>query len=175
MTGFSAADQPIKSTTITNNETRQRFFNNPGDELTTSAISSTDSATGWTGNSFWSDHQGNPLYAGVDGSSASQNSSDDTPTIPIIGDVMNTLLDIVDFAFSAMGTLMGFIGSSVGFTAINTDGYSHSTVSMEVAVNIKANMVNVIYASAMENSILIKIRKNDTFPLMNKLNINITF
>ena len=75
------------------------------------------------------------LYAGSDGSGANLDSSDDTPTIPVIGDVMNTLFDIIDFAFSAMGSLMSFVGSSVGFTAINTEGYAKSTVSMEVAVN----------------------------------------
>ena len=135
MTGFDAVAQPIKSTTLTRNETRQRFFNNPGDEDSTLPITSTDSVTGWTANPLWVDHTGMALYAGVDGSDASLKSSDDTPTIPVIGDVMNTIFDVIDFAFSAIGTLMSFVGSSVGFTAINTEGYANSTVSMEVAVN----------------------------------------
>lgn len=138
MTGFNAVPQPIKSTTLTHTETQQRFFTDPGNSDTTQPITSTDAITGWsadTANPLWVDHSGMALYAGVDGNGASLKSSDDTPTIPVIGDVMNTLFDIIDWAFSAMGSLMSFVGSSVGFTAINTDGYANSTVSMEVAVS----------------------------------------
>jgi len=135
MTGFDAVTQPIKSTTLTRNETRQRFFSNPGDEDSTLPITSTDNLTGWAANPLWVDHTGTALYAGVDGSDAYLNSSEDTPTIPVIGDVMNTIFDVIDFAFSAIGTLMSFVGSSVGFTAINTEGYANSNISMEVAVN----------------------------------------
>ncbi len=138
MTGFDAVDQPIKSTTLTRNETGRRFLTNPGDENSTLPITATDSTTGWTSgsaNPLWVDHTGMVLYSGVDGNGANLESSDDTPTIPVIGDVMNTLFDIIDFAFSAIGDLMSFVGSSVGFTAINTEGYAKSTVSMEVAVN----------------------------------------
>jgi len=135
MTGFDAVAQPIKSTTLTQSETRQRFFNNPGDEDSTLPITATDSGTGWIANPLWVDHTGTALYAGVDGSEASLSSSDDTPTLPVVGDVMNTIFDVIDFAFSAIGSLMSFVGSSVGFTAINTDGYANSTISMEVAVN----------------------------------------
>ncbi len=138
MTGFNAVAQPIKSTALTHAETQQRFFTEPGNSDTVQPITSTDATTGWsagTANQFWVDHTGAPLYAGVDGSGSSLSSSDDTPTIPVIGDVMNTLFDIIDWAFSAIGSLMSFVGSSVGFTAINTEGYANSTVSMEVAVN----------------------------------------
>lgn len=138
MTGFDAADQPIKSTTLTRQETRQRFLTAPGDEKSTLPITSTDSATGWTAskaNPLWVDHTGKRLYSGVDGSGASLKSSEETPTLPVVGDVMNTLFDIIDFAFSAIGDLMKFVGSSVGFTAINTQGYAKSSTSMKVAVN----------------------------------------
>ena len=109
MTGFNAVPQPIKSTTLTRNETQQRFFTDPGNSDTTQPITSTDAMTGWsasTANPLWVDHTGMALYAGVDGSGSSLKSSDDTPTIPVIGDVMNTLFDIIDWAFSAMGSLM---------------------------------------------------------------------
>ncbi len=138
MSGFDAADQPIKSITFTQQETKQRFLTNPGDETTTQEITSTDASSGWTAanaNPLWRDHTGTALYSGADGSAATLESSEDTPTLPVVGDVMNTLFDIIDFAFSAIGDLMSLVGSSVGFTAINTQGYVKSTTSMEVAVN----------------------------------------
>ncbi len=138
MTGFDAVAQPIKSTTLTRNETRQRFFTDPGNSETTQPITSTDAITGWSAsaaNPLWVDHTGMALYAGVDGSDASLSSSNDTPSLPVVGDVIDTIFEVIDFAFSAIGSLMSFVGSSVGFTAINTEGYAISTVSMEVAVN----------------------------------------
>lgn len=135
-TGFNAADQPIKSTAITNNEARRLFFNGPGTELDTLAITTTaNTSGGWTGNPFWQDHTGAPLYSGVNGAEAGQDSSDVTPNLPIVEQVVGTILRIFDFVFGAIGSLLGLGGSSVGFTAINPDGYSTSTVSMEVAVN----------------------------------------
>lgn len=138
MTGFSATSQPLKSTTRVRDETRQRFFTDPMDAANSLLIRSDDADTGWQiidRNRLWTDHNGNRLYSGLDGSAANVQSSEDTPTIPVIGDVMNTLLDIIDFAFSAIGSLMNFIGSSVGFTAINTDGYAKATTSLAVTSN----------------------------------------
>jgi len=137
MTGFNAVPQPVKSTALTHAETKQRFFTDPsnGDPANILPITDLDKTIAWNPNQLWVDHSGAPLYTGVDGSGSSLKSSEDTPTIPVIGDVMNTLFDIIDFAFSAIGSLMSFIGSSVGFTAINTDGYANSTVSMQVAVD----------------------------------------
>jgi hypothetical protein len=135
---FLAVPQPVKSTALTRNETKQRFFTDPGNGVTPSAIISTDSTTGWsagTANPLWVDHAGQPLYAGVDGASESLNSSEDTPTIPIIGDVMNTLFNVIDAGFSAIRSLMSFANSAVGFTAINSKGNAEATVSMQVAVN----------------------------------------
>ena len=135
MTGFSAASQPFKDTTRTRKETRRRFFSDVSDEEDTLKIVDTDGDTGWQlaeRNRLWTDHQGNALYTGVDGAGAGIQSSQPTPTIPVIGDVMNILFDIVDFAFSAIATIMNFIGSSVGFTAINTDGYAKASVAMAV-------------------------------------------
>jgi hypothetical protein len=136
--GFNAVDQPIKSTALTQSETQQRFFNGPGNGLAPSPITATDSTTGWTpatANPFWVDHTGQPLYAGVNGAGESINSSADTPTIPVIGDVMDTLLFVIDAGFSAVRSLMKLANSDVGFTAINTNGNAEATVSMQVAVN----------------------------------------
>jgi len=137
-TGFSAVTQPIKSTALTRNETAQRFFTDPGDGTAPTPITSTDSLTGWsaaTANPLWSDHTGAPLYAGVDGTAANLNSSASTPTLPVYGTVMDAIYDVIDFAASAIGTLLSVFNSSVGFTAINTDAYADATVSMQVAVN----------------------------------------
>lgn len=138
MTGFNAADQPIKSTAFTQQETLRRFFTAPGDENSTLPIAANDGTTGWTtgaANPLWSDHMGNRLYDGNVGGSNNLQTSEDTPTLPVVGDVMNILFDVIDFAFSAIGDLMSLVGSSVGFSAINTEGYVRSSLSTEVNVN----------------------------------------
>lgn len=138
MTGFSATSQPLKTVNRVRDETRRRFFTDPMDADNSLPIRFNDADTGWQiadRNRLWTDHKGNRLYSGLDGSAASVQSSEPTPTIPVIGDVMNSLLDIIDFAFSAIGSLMNFIGSSVGFTAINTDGYAKATSSLAVTSN----------------------------------------
>ena len=146
MTGFSAAKQPIKSLTRVKKETRRRFFTNIGDEeeALNRPIEDNDGNTGWLladRNRLWTDHEGRPLYSGTDGAGAALKSSESTPTLPIVGKVMNILFDIVDFAFSAIASLMNLLGSSVGFTAINTDGYAKATVSM--AVRSTPNFIDV--------------------------------
>ena len=156
MTGFNAAKQPMKSITRTKDETRRRFFTTVSDEqdaLNNRTIRDTDADTGWVladRNRLWTDHEGNVLYTGVDGAGANVQSSQPTPTIPVIGDVMNILFDIVDFAFSAIASLMNLLGSSVGFTAINTDGYAKSTVSM--AVRSTPDFIDVGYMKGTPNA-----------------------
>ena len=138
MSGFDAVDQPIKSRDDTRKESKQRFYTNPGNENTTTPILATDADTGWTAataNPLWTDHTGAPLYSGVDGAGWGLDSSDETPTIPVIGDIMNVLLKTIGFIFGAMGDLMSLVGSPVGFNAINTDGYAVSNESMKIAVN----------------------------------------
>jgi hypothetical protein len=137
MGGFTAFDLPVKDTTTTRNESKQRFYTNPGNETTTLPISSTDGATGWTtaaANSLWSDHKGNPLYSGTDGADFDLTSSSETPTLPIIGDVVNLLLQGIGLIFGVVGDLMSVIGSDVGFNAITTEGYATSQESMSVAI-----------------------------------------
>lgn len=125
--------QPLKNTARTKAEARRRFYTNPQDEL---PISNTDFTTDWTvgnRNQFWVDRRGNSLYTGVAGGTLL--SSEDTPTLPVIGDVMNLMMDILDWAFSAIGALLSFVGGSEGFTAINTNGYATSTTSLTVPIS----------------------------------------
>ena len=140
MTGFGDGDddkfivQPKKTVAQTQAETRRRFYTDPHDEL---PIRNTDFTTDWTAanrNQFWVDRRGNSLYTGVAGGNL--DSSEDTPTLPVIGDVMNLMLDILDWAFSAIGTLIGFVGGSQGFTAINTDGFAKSQTSLTVPISL---------------------------------------
>ena len=138
MTGFNSVSQPIKSTAQTQEETEKRFFTDPFREDTALEIRYNDYDTGWdetVRNRLWTNHKDEILYdATLPGASAAViNSSDATPTIPIVGDFMNILFDIIDFAFSALGDLMGLVGSSVGFTAINTDGYARATAAIPIA------------------------------------------
>lgn len=136
MGGFTAFDLPVKTTTDTRNESKKRFYSNPGNEDTTGLISSTDS-DGWSAadaNPLWTDHKGNRLYSGADGTDANLTSSSETPTLPIIGDVVNLLLKGIGLIFGVVGDLMGAIGSDVGFNAITTEGYATSQESMQVAI-----------------------------------------
>lgn len=130
--------QPVKSLAETHQETRQRFFTNPGTEATTLPITDTDADTGWTiasRNPLWTDHTGGRLYSGVDGAAASLQNSQATPTVPILGDIVQVISDGIGFIFEIFGDIVGLTGSSVGFDAINNDAYAQSTISMQVAVN----------------------------------------
>lgn len=143
MGGFEEADQPIKPRSVTARESRQRFFSRtdatltpaaPGDALEGALpITAYDGSTGWqlaSRNYSWTDHRGTPMYAGGVGGATSLVSSTDTPTLPVIGDVFDILIDVIATVFGAIGDLLGVLGSSVGFDAINTDGYAKSTVHM---------------------------------------------
>ncbi len=135
MGGFTQFDLPVKTTTQTQAEAEQRFYSNPGFATTTLPITSSDKSTGWTAgnkNPFWDDRSDTPLYAGVNGTGRSLTSSTDTPTIPIIGDAINILLQGIGIVFGVVGDLMGLIGSNVGFNAITTDGYATVNESMRV-------------------------------------------
>ena len=139
MSGFDAVDQPVKSTAQTRQESKKRFYTSIGTEETTSPITATDVAFVWDNdtsiNPLWKNHKGESLYAGVDGIQASLSSSTGTPTLPILGDVVNGLMDGIGIAFGLIGELLGAIKSSVGFNAINTNGYAEASASMQIAAN----------------------------------------
>jgi hypothetical protein len=138
MSGFTAADQPIKARWETRNESKQRFYRNPGTENTTFPILDADQAAPWDAdeaNPLWRNHRGQVLYAAEDGALASLDSSDDTPTIPVVGDIMNLLLDGIGVAFNLIGQLLGALQSPVGFNAINTNGYAVANESMKISAN----------------------------------------
>ena len=137
MSGFDAFDLPVKTTAITRNESKQRFYRKPGNETTTFDISSIDGAATWDGNDanpLWKDHQGTALYSGADGANANLTSSTNTPTIPVIGNVIDFLLQGIGVIFGVVGDLMALIGSEVGFNAITTQGYATSDESMSVRI-----------------------------------------
>ena len=135
--GFTAFELPTKTTAFTRNESKRRFYTAPGNEDTTLAIDSSDGTTGWdvdNANPLWKDHTGMRLYTGSDGSGNSLASSEETPTLPVIGDVVNIVLKGIGLVFGIVGDLMGLIGSNVGFNAITTEGYAVATDSMSVAL-----------------------------------------
>lgn len=145
MSGFNEAQQPFKSRNVTQSETRRRFFSRTDAALTPAdpaaavqgalTISAND-ASGWDAadaNRAWKDHRDLPMYTGGIGGSESLRSAEDTPVLPIIGDVLDILIDVVSVVFGAIGDLLGVLGSSVGFDAINTDGYAKATVHMTTA------------------------------------------
>jgi hypothetical protein len=137
MSGFNAFDLPVKTTAETRNESKRRFYTNPGNEDSTTPINYNDGITGWTAadaNPLWTDHKGNRLYSGVDGAGVNLTSSSETPTIPIIGDVVNFLLKGIGLIFGVVGDLMSAIGSDVKFNAITTKGYATADEVMSVAI-----------------------------------------
>ena len=137
MSGFEAFDLPVKTTSNTHNEAKRRFYTDPGTEFTTYPITDSDATIGWAGsrkNPLWKDHKGNSLYSGVDGIQSGLTSSTETPTLPVIGDVINLLLKGIGIIFGVVGDLMSLIGSDVGFNAITTEGYANVTESMQVRV-----------------------------------------
>ncbi len=127
---------PQKTEAATRNESRHRFFTAIGQE-NPPAITNTDSG-GWlevNRNPTWVDHRGRNIYAGNNGSSV-QKTDGGTPTVPVLGQALQLMIDVLDFAFSAVGKLVGLIcntNNCPGFTAMNTDGYSTSTVSVAAA------------------------------------------
>ncbi|NKB38267.1 MAG: hypothetical protein GKR93_14070 [Gammaproteobacteria bacterium] len=135
MSGFNAFELPVKTTTETLNESKQRFYTSPGTELTTPQITSMDGTTGWTvaqRNPFWDDRGNTPLYGGANGINANLTSSTDTPTLPVIGDIINLLLEGIGLIFGVVGDLMSLVGSDVKFNAITTEGYANVSESMSV-------------------------------------------
>lgn len=143
--GFTEFELPTKTTAFTREESKRRFYTNPGNEDTTLAIDSTDGTTGWAAddaNPLWKDHTGQRLYTGGDGSGNSLASSEETPTLPVIGDVVNIVLKGIGLVFGVVGDLMKLIGSDVGFNAITTEGYAVATESM--SVRLPANYRNLL-------------------------------
>ncbi len=141
---------PIKSAIATRKEARRRFFSDFS-EKNTLEITASDGGVGWQSdvkNQFWHDHRGLPLYDGSEAAGASLNTAAPTPTVPIIGDVLNIMLDVLDFAFSAIGSLLQFLGSNVGFSAINTDGYAKATVAVPVATSPAFINTKTLYGDA---------------------------
>jgi hypothetical protein len=132
-TGFvdgngSSLDNFSKTTEDTQREARNRFFSNPltGDDPT--PITNNDKGD-WSvddRNPLWTDHQGNPLVLDTFGD-APPTPSADTPDLTL--GFLTTILDVIRAITGAMAWVMGGLGSDVGFTMINTDGYSTSQVS----------------------------------------------
>lgn len=165
MGGFTQFQLPVKTTAITHAEARQRFYSTPGTAATTLPITSTDGTSNWnaaTRNVFWDDHKGNPLYTGTNGTGFALASSEETPTLPVIGDAINILLKGIGLIFGVVKDLMGLIGSDVGFNAVTTRGYATASESMQVAVppsyqRMIGNQGNLVYAdgSVPNNLILL--------------------
>ncbi len=142
MGGFNEAQQPFKSRSAVQAEARRRFFSRTdatltpaaADEVVQGALAITaDDDSDWDpvdANKSWTDHRGAAMYNGGVGGRQSLRSAEDTPTVPVIGDVFDIIIDVISVVFGAIGDFLGVLGSSVGFDAINTDGYAKGTVHM---------------------------------------------
>jgi Tfp pilus assembly protein PilV len=132
-TGFvngngNSLDNISKTTAQTQTEARRRFFSE-----TNTPISNGDKTGDWRKderNRLWTDHRGESLV--LDNfSDASPTPSAATPDLTF--GVLNLILDVISAITEAMAWALGAIGSDVGFTMINTDGYSKSQVSFPAA------------------------------------------
>ena len=126
---------PIKTVDETVDESRRRFFSK-----TDLPIRGDDAATGWTDvdrNPLWTDHRARRLW---DGSLDTPTPPDPTESTPdLTFGIMTAIIDIIDVIFEALASALGLIGD-VGFTAINTDGYSVSTV--QAIVNVPDGLID---------------------------------
>jgi hypothetical protein len=136
--------QPLKTSAQTQSESRLRFYGDPTNLLTntdTNGIGNTNTNL----NPLWFDHdatanggRGNPIIADASPDAVSGiNTNSPTPDIslPGIGSIMNTILDginVISGIFSSVISVLTGGSSSLGFNAINTNGYVQSTVNMQV-------------------------------------------
>ncbi len=123
--GFDNASQPVKSTSVTENEARQRFFSR-----NTLPIQHGDRG-GWDDsekNPLWQTHVGTSLYEGEAGNDGYFTANDSTPD-PLY--IFNGILNALDTVFSLMADIASFLNIDVGFTAINTKGLFHTRVATE--------------------------------------------
>ena len=125
---------PFKSVLETRNETKNRFFRVPGDGSSPAQILPTDMKPATFKNPLWRDHQQNDLYD-YSVSDHEIEPDEDTPKLRYFGEVMEIILNVIKAGFGAISSVMGFLGSEVGFTAINTNGFIESEINMDVNVN----------------------------------------
>jgi hypothetical protein len=121
---------PLKNVNQTEAESMRRFFSR-----TDLPISGDDATTGWDladRNPLWTDHRAQPLWDGALDTATLTDHNEPTPDLT--GGIMSLLIDILDTIFEALASALAMGGSSVGFTAINTDGYSISEVAAVVRV-----------------------------------------
>jgi hypothetical protein len=125
---------PIKTLDETDQESMRRFFSR------TDLPISGDDIAGWDEadrNPLWTDHRGNFLWDGTLDSPTLTDQNESTPDLTF--GVMSAIVDIIDTIFEALASALGLIGD-VGFTAINTNGYSISTV--EAIVNVPDGLID---------------------------------
>lgn len=132
-TGFvdgngNSLDNLSKTTTQTQLESRRRFFSE-----TDTPIDNGDKIGTWKKderNRLWTDHRGESLV--MDNfTDAPPDPSGDTPDKSL--GLLNFMLDAISAITEAMAWALGAIGSDVGFTMINTDGYSTSRIQFPAA------------------------------------------
>ena len=134
-TGFTGA-QPVKGTVQTQREALKRFFTSTDRPI--DSVADTGATIGPAErNPLWTDHRGDPLWAGATGNTTELTSSDDTPDLT--GGVMNAVLGAIDTVFSAIGEIFAAVAaafggsSNVSFDVINIEGLAHATVDIPVA------------------------------------------
>lgn len=123
--GFHApSEQPVKSTTNTQRESRRRFFSD-----NTLPITAADSG-GWQqadSNPLWKDHTDELIYTGGIGNDSTYTANDWTPDPT---GIFTGVLGALDTVFELLADIASFLNLDVGFTAINIKGYFHNKVAV---------------------------------------------
>ncbi|MEX2479676.1 MAG: hypothetical protein WD928_02330 [Gammaproteobacteria bacterium] len=126
-------------------------------------LEANDKFRSYTPNTLWTDHRGLPFFTGTTTVNEAVT-DDDTPTITLfgvdVGSWLNTLVDVVQIGFDAVSAIINLLDSisranqqdgstlpgagapfsgSAGFSAMNTDGYTH--VDFDVVANVFDNVV----------------------------------
>lgn len=120
---------PIKTVNQLEAESMRRFFSR------TDLPISGDDVDGWDDvdrNTLWTDHRNGRLWDGTLDSATPTDRNEPTPDLS--GGIMSDIIGILDLIFEALAGALALGGSSVGFTAINVDGYSVSEVATVVRV-----------------------------------------
>ena len=120
---------------------------NTGDFGAIRPIASGDGGESYVVNTLWQDYRGLPFFDGTTTINEAET-DDDTPTITVfgvdVGSWLNTLVDIIQVGFDAVSAIINLLDAvsdppdpaapagagdtfagTAGFSAMNTDGYTH--------------------------------------------------
>lgn len=130
-TSVAPSRLPQKSLSRVQDESRRRFFSQPGIALDTAVDASGFNAAEI--NPLWRYHEGSYMYDTTAIDMDSEMRQESTPPGGILGDILAVIEAIFGAMADVVSTVSELIGAPpIGFDAIKTRGYFKSTVSVPV-------------------------------------------